>query len=135
MKTDMIYLGKVKEIRDAAQGAKKTTQPLTTWAGPGTTLKKRKHPIALRGPFEHLAPEMAPVPSAPVAILVINLEEDAEGPSPPVNGAPAKTLQLEIPPFISLAPIVKTPAPIAPLALSTTTEAPSTVVASTSTPD
>lgn len=75
------------------------------------------------------------MPPAPSAIPVVNLDEDAEGPSPPTNRAPAKTLQSEIPQIISLTPIVETPFLVAPPAPSTTIEDPSAVVTSTLTPD
>lgn len=136
MKIDKSYLSKAKEIRDVARGAKKTTQLSTTQVRVGMTLKKRKCPISPGGPSEPLAPKMAPVPSTPVTIPIINLDEDAKGPShPSVNRALVKTLQSEIPPIISLTPIVETPSPVAPSTLSTTTKDPSAITTSTFVPD
>lgn len=50
MKTDKSYLGKAKEIRDAALGVKKVAQPSTTQAG-GRNFEEEETPHRSQGTF------------------------------------------------------------------------------------
>lgn len=78
-----------------------------------TTSKKRKRLVFPKGPSEPCISEAALVPPAIAAtILVVNLDEDAEGHSSPVAKVLAAASQPATPPTTSNTPVSRLSAPL-----------------------